>query len=623
MRRGLIFSVIVCPWLAAVIAGAAEVGMMNMETNKPPIMLVAFGSTVPETRQTFARIEADVKAAFPGQTVVWAFTSGLIRERLKEQGETLFSPQEALDSLVNDGFGEVILQSLHIMPGEEFQALFSLDPRGMRLSIGAPLLADQGDMNEICSILDALFRKDRPNVIAAHGNEKRPQLNEPLRKLAAMVESNRTDTVLATIEGPPGTAPFSTIRDFVARSGGVHFVPLMLISGVHVRDDLMGDDKESWKTLLGAKEASASPPLGDVPEVRAMIVRHIREARQIGERTETLMSSGRSSGMSAFDKWKMHMSFWPRKVTTFLELALIIIAGVFFGQVLEELNLIRFLSVLAKPITSLGQLPPQTATPFIFSFQSGAVANSMLVNLRDNGILDARGLYTSVFVVSSFSLFAHLPTYIIPLGMAFGWAATGALFGVRLAAILTQLLAVLIVARLFASRRVTAPSVPAVKDEQSRGVAGQTGFWKGVWGRSWKTVKRLLIYLVPTFFLTASLERSGFFIWLTAQAPWLFNVGGLPAESAVVIGAQAVNLYNGAVMAASFVDSGAVTIRQAVLILLTGTLLTAPIRTLKHSMSTYIAVLGFRPGITMAFATQLTRSIFLLIFTIILAMVWK
>lgn len=614
-----------CALLAA--AGLAEGESMKVEKGKPPIMLVAFGSTVPETRQTFARIEADVKQAFPDRKIVWAFTSEIVRERLKEQGESVAGIQEALDALARDGFTEVILQSLHIMPGEEYQALYLLDPRGMKLWTGAPLLGDRRDREEVRDILASQYRSDRPNVIAAHGNAKRPQLNEPLEGLAAMIESTRDDVVLATIDGPPGTKSFAKIADRVARAGGVHFVPLMLISGIHVRDDLVGEGHESWKRQLGAREASVSPALGDMPEIRAMLVRHIREAKPVGDRTGSLMTSGGGGGGSSFDKWKRRLPFWPRKLVTFLILALIIIAGVFIGQALEELNLVRFLGVLVRPVTSLGRLPSETATPFIFSFQSGAMANSMLVNLRDNGILDARGLYTSVFVVSSFSLFAHLPTYIVPLGMAFGWAATGALFGVRLAAIVAQVIAVLVVARFLTRRAVGVPAAagtPAAADRTASPQEPPAGtFWARVAGRSWKTTRRLLIYLVPTFFLTAWLEQSGFFTWLTAQAPWLFKVGGLPSESAAVIGAQAVNLYNGAIMAASFTDSGAITIRQAVLILLAGTILTAPIRTLKHSMSTYIAVLGLRPGVTMAVATQVTRSVFLLVFTVMLALVWK
>jgi cobalamin biosynthesis Co2+ chelatase CbiK len=623
-------------WTAGALAllaltGRAQAGeehlAMNEATNRPAILLVAFGSTMPETRRTFDEIERDVREAFPGQAVARAFTSSIVRERLAAQGETVPDPQAALDALLAQGAKEVVLQSLHVMPGEEFQDLFSLNPRGLRLRIGAPLLGDNRDLEEVCGVLDGLCRPDRPNVVAAHGNEKRPHLNAPLLKLAARIETRRSDTVLATIDGPPGLDPLERLRPRVAQTGGVHFVPLMLISGVHVRDDLMGPDRESWKNRLGARDATVAPALGDLPAVRALLVRHIREARPVGSRTDSLMSAGGGSGGSAFDRWKRRLPFWPRKAVLFLQLALVVTAGVFVGQLLEQLNLVRVFSLLARPLTTLGRLPEVTAPPFFFAFQSGAVANGMLVNLRDNGVLDARALFSSVFVVSSLSLFAHLPTYIVPLGMAFGWAATGALFGVRLTAIALQLTAVLLTARFLARRSAaaarTAAAAPAAAPAPAGSVPARTAVWPRVWRGSWRTVRRLLIYLLPTFVLTAWIESSGFFTWLTAQAPGLFRVGGLPAESAAVIGAQAVNLYNGAILAATYVDAGAVTTRQAILILLAGTMLTAPIRTLKHSMSTYIAVLGVRPGVTMAVATQLSRSLFLLPCTVALALIWR
>jgi sirohydrochlorin cobaltochelatase len=115
-------------------------------------------------------------------------------------------------------------------------------------------------------------------VIAAHGNGKQPHLNEPLLKLAAMMEADNADVALATLDGPPGVKPFARITGQVAGTGAVHFIPLMIVSGIHVRDDLMGDGEESWKQMLAAREVTIAPALGDLPEIRAILVRHIREA---------------------------------------------------------------------------------------------------------------------------------------------------------------------------------------------------------------------------------------------------------------------------------------------------------------------------------------------------------
>jgi hypothetical protein len=355
----------------------------------------------------------------------------------------------------------------------------------------------------------------------------------------------------------------------------------------------------------------------------------IKEIVATGEHSRSLLDHKPKGSVSSWDRYKMKLSFWPRKVVTFLELGLVIIFGIFIGQILEEIGIIKFLGFITWPISKLGRLPNTTSPAFIFALQSGAIANSMLVTQRDNGQLTKRELYTSVFVVSSVSLIAHLPTFIVPLGMAFGWKAATFYFGVRFSAIVVQVASILFVSSTFFYKKndtaitigITGEKIPAKPEKMKPGKS--TPFFRRVWKKSEKSILRLLIYLLPTFFVTALLEKSGFFEWLGLAIANVPLISWLPAQAAAVIAAQAINLYNGAIMAASFVDSGAISIRDSILILLTGTLVTAPIRTLKHSLGSYVAILGARPGMIMAFATQFTRSFFLLLFIIGCALIWR
>jgi hypothetical protein len=344
-----------------------------------------------------------------------------------------------------------------------------------------------------------------------------------------------------------------------------------------------------------------------------------------GERSDQLIKNKPRSSKSSWDRYKMKLPFWPRKAVIFLELGIIIILGIFIGQILEELGIIKALGFLTWPISFLGKLPQSTSPAFLFALQSGAIANSMLVAQRDNNQITNRELYTSVFVVSSISLLAHLPTFVVPMGMAFGWKAAGAFFSVRLAAIAVQVVTILLVSQFIFLKRsqtnsiITQPS----KDTQPQRKWSVSEFFKKVWKKSNKSIKRLLMYLLPTFFATAILEQSGFFEWIGKYISTIPIINIFPAQASVIIAAQAINLYNGAIMAASFIDSNAITVRDAVLILLTGSLITAPIRTLKHSIGSYITILGARPGIIMAISTQFTRCLFLLFATIICAFIWR
>jgi hypothetical protein len=248
------------------------------------------------------------------------------------------------------------------------------------------------------------------------------------------------------------------------------------------------------------------------------------------------------------------------------------------------------------------------------------------VTQRDAGTLNNRELYTSIYVVSALSLFAHLPTFIVPIGAAFGWEATIALFAVRFLAITLQIAVTLLLSRFVIERFFPTFSVATPSSQSETAVRKRhersSGFWFTVWKRSRKTLRRLLIYLIPSYLCLAALEYLGFFKWLGETMPSLFSFRFLPVESVAIIPAQALSLYNGAIAAANFIDAGQITTHQAVIVILFGSMVTAPVRTLRHALPTYIAILGARPGMFMAVSAQVIRMLFLFICTLTLMLYW-
>ena len=340
---------------------------------------------------------------------------------------------------------------------------------------------------------------------------------------------------------------------------------------------------------------------------------------------------------NGYKRWKRTLPFWPRKAFLLAELSAFIALGVLLAQVLEVSGLVGYLAIIAWPLTKLGKLDKETAPAFLMAFQSGAIANSMLVSSRAQGSIDRRQLYTSVFVVSCLSLFAHLPTYILPIGAVLGPRATAALFSVRLVAIGAEIIVILFVSRFIvgpwlsrrvktSSSQVTDEQLAAAKKSRQKDelrLGRRSGFWPTVWARSRRTMARLILYVVPSYALMATLEYGGFFRWLTKTVPGLFEFSFLPVESTAVIPAQALSLYSGAAVAANFVDSGSITVEQAVITILVGSMVTAPIRTFKHALPTYLAVLGPRAGLVMAVSAQVLRVTFLAASTAGLWIIWN
>ena len=87
------------------------------------LLIVAFGTSVPEAVPALKALDADFRAAFPDAAVEWAYTSQIIRKKLAERGTPVGGISDGLGALARKGVKVVRVQSLHVMAGEEFSAL--------------------------------------------------------------------------------------------------------------------------------------------------------------------------------------------------------------------------------------------------------------------------------------------------------------------------------------------------------------------------------------------------------------------------------------------------------------------------------------------------------------------
>ena len=113
-------------------------------TAKPAIVLAAFGTTT-EAFDTYNHFEQKVKERFPGYEIRWAFTSRKVRHKVaKEKGQQLNDLPTTLKALKAAGFSRVAIQSLHIVPGEEWDkkvVQVSREIPGLKVALGKPLLS--------------------------------------------------------------------------------------------------------------------------------------------------------------------------------------------------------------------------------------------------------------------------------------------------------------------------------------------------------------------------------------------------------------------------------------------------------------------------------------------------
>lgn len=251
---------------------------ISMSQTTPAIVLVAFGTTSDKGREVFAVIEQAARQRYPQHEIFLAFTSQTVVNRLHKRGVQVRNLPETLAALQAQGYRQAVLQSLMIVPGQKNAEIAQLPTGTVQVAYGQPLMATPEDIRAVAAAVSADIASDRPTVFVTHGNSKYPRYNQALLDFAATVEAQYDNAVTCSVEGEPGLAKLPWARKHAAKAGAVHFVPLMLVAGDHIENDVLGDEPDSWKSLIGAPQATCSRPLGYNAGIRDIFFRHLDTA---------------------------------------------------------------------------------------------------------------------------------------------------------------------------------------------------------------------------------------------------------------------------------------------------------------------------------------------------------
>lgn len=260
------------------------------ETRGPVILLVAFGTTIPTAREAFKRIDEQTRSAFPDTEIRWAYTSKIVRRRLAAQGTILDSPEIALARLMDEGYREVALLSLHVFPGREFHdlhhnvQLFSKMTKGFdRIHLAKPLLSSYEDLERVASVLIQAHPSERKSdeavLYVGHGNQAHPA-DMVYTAMGHVLGTLDPRVLVGTIQGKPGVNELlpRLLSLGIARAW---LVPFMAVAGEHARNDMAGDHPESWKSILAANGIESQVVmrgLAELPTIVDIWLDHLREA---------------------------------------------------------------------------------------------------------------------------------------------------------------------------------------------------------------------------------------------------------------------------------------------------------------------------------------------------------
>lgn len=265
----------------------SAVPALSAEAVKPAILIVAFGTSVEKARVSYANIEKEVRTAFPGHELRWAWSAHSLLQSGPD-GKAALSPQEALARLATEGVKDVGLLSLHVIPGAEYSNIvryagaFEGLPKGLeRIRLSRPLLYDTDSMAAAAGALLASLPKERKPgeavLFVGHGTHHPAGVYYPA--LQYYLSSLDSKAFVGTVEGDlnietvAGNLKAASVKK-------VWLAPLMTVAGDHAVNELFGDEADSWKEQLKARGfvvESIVRGLGEYPACAQLWVKGLRE----------------------------------------------------------------------------------------------------------------------------------------------------------------------------------------------------------------------------------------------------------------------------------------------------------------------------------------------------------
>ena len=253
---------------------------------KKAILVVSFGTSYKETREkTIEACETKIREGLEGYDFHRAYTSNMIIRKLKNRdGIHIENPIEALDRLYEDGYEEVIVQTLHIICGEEFNKLKeqvdNYQNKFKKIILGRPLLTYIDDYKEAVEAINKQIPSMDENeaiVFMGHGTFHESHAAYPA--LEYMLRDSGINAYVGTVEGYPeldqviNKLKLNNIKI-------VNLMPFMLVAGDHAINDMAGDEEDSWKTILeehGFEIKVHLKGLGENPYIQEKFMNHAHD----------------------------------------------------------------------------------------------------------------------------------------------------------------------------------------------------------------------------------------------------------------------------------------------------------------------------------------------------------
>ena len=263
---------------------------VTAETKKA-ILAVSFGTSHNDTRKvTIDAIERDMQEAFPDYMLYRAWTSKMIIKKLKSRDNVhVFTVREAMEQMKKDGITDVLIQPTHVINGIE-NDLMKEDALAYRddfhsITFGDPLLTSAEDNLAVIQAIAEEFSdltEDQVLVLMGHGTTH--YANSIYAALDyTFKDKGYKNIFLGTVEAYPSMESLMRmVKEY--NPSKVVLAPFMIVAGDHAKNDMAGDDPDSWYSQFKAAGFEVEPVikgLGEYTGIRSLLVEHLRTAAEM------------------------------------------------------------------------------------------------------------------------------------------------------------------------------------------------------------------------------------------------------------------------------------------------------------------------------------------------------
>lgn len=263
---------------------------VTAETKKA-ILAVSFGTSHNDTRKvTIDAIEREMQEAFPDYMLYRAWTSKMIIKKLKNRDNVhVFTVREAMEQMKKDGITDVLIQPTHVINGIE-NDLMKEDALAYRddfhsITFGDPLLTSAEDNLAVIQAIAEEFSdltEDQVLVLMGHGTTH--YANSIYAALDyTFKDKGYKNIFLGTVEAYPSMESLMRmVKEY--NPSKVVLAPFMIVAGDHAKNDMAGDDPDSWYSQFKAAGFEVEPVikgLGEYTGIRSLLVEHLRTAAEM------------------------------------------------------------------------------------------------------------------------------------------------------------------------------------------------------------------------------------------------------------------------------------------------------------------------------------------------------